>query len=87
MEPIFAGSPNVYNESSVEFSDKIPVGLPVEEMMEFKDLLGAVPHKRVMCSLTHGAAESCSQGFFQIFAAEFPRAMKLYTPLNIVSPF
>ena len=69
---------------SGKFEDSIPLHLPKTLFDNFSRYLLGKKHQYIMCSLSHNSTEDCLTGACYMFLSEFFRALKLYTPLNLV---
>lgn len=66
----------------IPFEENIATGMPIEQMLQFKDYMVQKPNMNIMCALQHGETQSCAWGSATAFKREFVRAVKLYGPVR-----
>ena len=68
-------------------ASRLPQGMAVDKIVPFEKYLGRAPNSFMICSLQHPHTTSCWSSVVWAFSNEWWRALKLYTPLNIVVLF
>ena len=69
------------------FDRTIPLGMPLETIKQYVDPDLSKAHQYIVCSILHPSTSNCFASFLHEYKNEFWRALKLYTPLNIVRYF